>query len=234
MNRTSTGAHLLLVEGIPASGKSTLIDALVREHVAHAPIRRIGTLVSLTQNHTGGPLVPAEDAGTLTKEETVTHLETVGRHVSWLVEAAAQGGMPQPFIVIDTLHITHCVRRELEWEDVAQLDATLAHLWGKLVLLTISPETLWRRLFEGQERAAFRDGYARRFGDSPEAIYRYFLQEQERMQNLCDASAMQTWVVDADRPVTEYVSIIRELWNGESADESCEQPGRLAPDRGDR
>jgi hypothetical protein len=154
--------------------------------------------------------------------------------VSWLVEAAAQGGMPQPFIIIDTLHIAHCVRRELEWEDVAQLDTTLAGLGGKLLLLTISPETLWRRLFEGQERAAFRDGYARRFGDSPEAIYRYFLGEQERMRDLCDLSAMQTWVVDANRRVTEYVSIIQEWWNGESVDGSCEQPGRLATDRGER
>ena len=234
MNRTITGTHLLLVEGIPTSGKSTLIDALVREHVVRAPTRRIGTLVSLTQNHTGGPLVPAEDAGTLTKDETVAHLETVGRHVSWLVETAVQGSMPQPFIVIDTLHITHCVRHEPDWEDVAQLDTTLAGLGGKLVLLTISPETLWRRLFEGRERAAFRDGYARRFGDSPEAIYRYFLQEQERMKDLCDCSEMQTWVVDANRPVTEYVSIIQEWWNGESADGSCEQPRGLAPDRGER
>lgn len=215
MSLTITKTHLLLLEGIPTSGKSTLIDTLIRDHVGRSPLRRIGTLVSLTQNHTGGPLVPAEDAGVLTKAETVAHLEDVGRHVSWLVTAAARGGMPQPFIAIDTLHITHCARREPEWQDVAPLDTALARLGGKLLLLRVSPETLWERLMEDQERAAFRDGYARRFGGSAEEICRYFLAEQERMQALYDASSMQKWVIDANRPMTEYLSQARAIWAGE-------------------
>ena len=60
MNSTITRTRLLLVEGVPTCGKSTLIDALVRDHVACAPVRRIGTLVSLTQDHTGGPLNPED------------------------------------------------------------------------------------------------------------------------------------------------------------------------------
>ncbi len=207
-------SHLLLVEGVPTSGKSTLIDALVRDHVGAAPVRDIRTLVSLTQDHTGGPLNPAEDAGTLSKEDNLSHLHTIGDYLSWLVEAAAQGGMPHPWIVVDTLHLTHCVRRGLEWEDVAALDAILGRVGGKLLFLKVSPETIWSRLFEGPERATFRQGYARHFGRTPEDIHRYFVDEQERMEKLYDASSLSKRIVDADQPLSQYLGIVRDFWAG--------------------
>jgi thymidylate kinase len=206
-------SHLLLVEGIPTSGKSTLIDALVREHVNSAPVRTIRTLVSLTQDHTGGPLNPAEDSGTLTREDTIAHLHAVVEHVSWFVEAAARGGMPQPFIVLDTLHLTNCVRRGPEWEDVRTLDADLARLGGKLLLLKTSPQTAWTRMFDGRpERAAFSEGYARRFGKTPEEIHRYFMHEQVRMENLYEMSSLQKRVIDADQPLANYLGMVRDFW----------------------
>lgn len=213
MEATISHSHLLLVEGIPTSGKSTLIDTLVRDRVASAPIRGIRTLVSLTQNHTWGPLVPAEDAGTLTRQDTIAHLQTVGEHLSWLVRAAARGNMPQPFIVVDTLHITPCVRRGLEWRDVESLDAALAGLGARLLFLRVSAQTVWRRLFEGEERAAFRDGYARRFGKTPEAMHAYFMREQERMERLYEVSSLQKQILHADRPLTQYVGTARDFWS---------------------
>ncbi len=170
--------------------------------------------MSLTQDHTWGPLNPAEDVGTLTKEDTLAHLRTIGDYLSWLVEAAAQGGMPQPWIVVDTLHLTHCVRRGLAWEDVAALDAVLARVGGKLLFLKVSPETIWNRLFEGPERAAFRHGYARRFGKTPEDIHRYFVDEQERMEQLYQASSLWKRIIDADQPLSQYLGTVRDLWAG--------------------
>ncbi len=158
MEAIRTASHLLLIEGAPTSGKSTLIDALVRDHVRSAPVRQIRTLVSLTQDHTGGPLNPAEDAGTLTKEDTLAHLRTIGGSLSWLVQTAAQGGMPQPWIVVDTLHLTHCVRRGLEWEDVEALDAVLARVGGKLLFLRVSPETITPDATTGQSHTQDRHG----------------------------------------------------------------------------
>lgn len=214
MEAPRTASHLLLVEGVPTSGKSTLIDALVRDHVGSAPVRQIRTLVSLTQDHTGGPLNPAEDAGTLSKDDNLSHLHTIGDSLSGLVEAAAQGGMPQPWIVVDTLHLTHCVRRGLEWEEVAALDAALARLGGTLLFLKVSPETILSRLFEGPERAAFRQGYARRFGNTPEDIHRYFMDEQERMEELYEASSLWKRIVDADQPLSQYLGMARDFWGG--------------------
>lgn len=168
--------------------------------------------MSLTQDHTGGPLNPAEDAGTLTKEDNLAYLHTIDGYLAWLVEAAAQGGMPQPWIVVDTLHLTQCVRRGLAWEDVATLDAVLARVGGTLLFLKVSPETIWSRLFEGPERAAFRHGYARRFGRTPEDIHRYFVAEQERMEKLYQASSLWKRNIDVDQPLSQYLGIVRDVW----------------------
>jgi len=214
MEATHPASHLFLIEGVPTSGKSTLIDALVRDHVRSAPVRQIRTLVSLTQDHTGGPLNPAEDAGMLTRDDTFAHLHTIGGYLSWLVEAATQGDMPQPWIVVDTLHLTHCVRRGLEWEEVATLDAVLARVGGKLLFLKVSPETIRSRLFEKPERAAFCQGYARRFGKTPEDIHRYFVDEQERMEKLYEASSLRKRIVDANRPLSQYLGMVRDFWAG--------------------
>jgi GTPase SAR1 family protein len=46
----------LLVEGTSGVGKSTLIDRLLRRHVASVQPRKIRTLVHLAQSHTYGPL----------------------------------------------------------------------------------------------------------------------------------------------------------------------------------
>jgi MoxR-like ATPase len=41
--------HALLVEGVPGIGKSTVIDAMIRRHVASADKTRIRTLLHLSQ-----------------------------------------------------------------------------------------------------------------------------------------------------------------------------------------
>jgi hypothetical protein len=124
--------------------------------------------------------------------------------------------MPQPYIVVDSLHLTHCVRPGVvQWSDVAAFDATLARLGGKLLFLRVSAETVWQRLFENPRRTAFRDGYARRFGKTPEDALHHFLVEQDRMGTLYDASSLRKQVVDADQPLMHYLETVIQFWDSD-------------------
>src|SRR5271170_2315022 len=95
--------HALLVEGVPGIGKSTLIDALIRRHIANAGARKIRAFVHLPQTYTYGPLARGEDAGTLTVADNLRLLERIVGTIEWLHEDLRHSDMPC-FIVIDALH----------------------------------------------------------------------------------------------------------------------------------
>jgi predicted ATPase len=67
----------VLVEGTSGVGKSTLIDALIRRHVASAPPRKLRSVIHLAQSHTYGLLAGREDRGTLTVADNLQHLDRI-------------------------------------------------------------------------------------------------------------------------------------------------------------
>jgi len=99
----------LLVEGTSGVGKSTLIDGLIRRHIGTASPRKIRSLVHLAQSHTYGPLAVREDKG-LTVEDNVRHLERIVSTMEWLHASVQEHTRPWCFVVIDSLHLTHCMR----------------------------------------------------------------------------------------------------------------------------
>ncbi len=83
---------------------------------------KIRTLVHLAQSHTYGPLAVPEDKDTLTVEENVRHLERIVGTLEWLHSSVQEHSRPWCFVLIDTLHLTHCVRPGLVgWQDVADI-----------------------------------------------------------------------------------------------------------------
>lgn len=136
----------LLVEGTSGVGKSTLIDALIRHHVAAAEPRRIRSLIHLAQSHTYGPLAMPEDNLTLTVDENLRHEECIVSLIEWLHASVQEHTRPWCFVVIDTLHLTHCVRPGVvKWNDVESFDRRLAALGCKLLLLQAAAATIWER-----------------------------------------------------------------------------------------
>src|SRR5271163_1393730 len=99
----------LLVEGTSGVGKSTLIDALIRRHVNSSKPRKIRSMVHLAQSHTYGPLALLEDR-TLTVDANLQHLDRIGGLLQWLHENVQEHTRPWCFVLLDTLHLTHCVR----------------------------------------------------------------------------------------------------------------------------
>jgi MoxR-like ATPase len=113
----------LLVEGVPGIGKSTLIDALIGRYVDSVGARKIRTFVHLSQTYTYGPLAPAEDAGLLTVADNLRLLDRIVGILQWL-HADLQHSDKQSFVLIDGLHLTHCIRPGvLTWGDAVASQA---------------------------------------------------------------------------------------------------------------
>ena len=195
---TTAPFKALLVEGTSGVGKSTLIDTLIRRHVEAAQPRKIRTLVHLAQSHTYGPLAVPEDNGTLTAEENVAHLERIVSIVEWLHASVQEHTRPWCFVIIDALHLTHCVRPGVvKWSDVETFDHRLAALGCKLLFLKASPSAIWERGIMPRVNEQFMQ-YARKFGESHEAIHRYFVKEQDVLAELFARSAMPKLLLDSE------------------------------------
>jgi hypothetical protein len=209
----SARARLLLVEGVPAMGKSTLLDRLVRRHVAEAGERQVRTLLHLTQAHTYGPLAPAEDAGTLTRGDNLAHLERVIALLEWLAASVAAEATTKCFALVDTLHLTHCLRPGvLAWQDVDAFDRRLAAIGCKLLLLDADEALIHSRTLEARAGTSFLAYAQRRFATAASELAAHFLRERDAFRRLFAGSAMPKLTLPAGVPVDELAARAWDFW----------------------
>ncbi len=203
----------LLVEGTSGVGKSTLIDALIRRHVAESQPRKIRSLIHLAQSHTYGPLATGEDNGTLTADENIRHLEGIVKHMEWLHASVQEHTRPWCFVIIDALHLTHCVRPGIvKWNDVSLFDERMAALGCRLLFLEVSSSTIWERGIKPRMEEQFIREYARKFGGTHEEIHQYFVQEQDEMARLFSQSGMPKLMVRNEGEFEAKLGAVYEFW----------------------
>ena len=203
----------LIVEGTSGAGKSTLIDALLRRHIESRAPRKIRSLVHLAQSHTYGPLAIAENGGTLTVAQNLTHLDGIVAHLKWLHASVQEHDRPWSFAVLDTLHLTHCVRPGVVmWQDVITVDSRLAALGCKLVFLEASPERSGRaEFFPAATNSSFSNTHAnsdqrsRPFTNTSSA-------NKRRSRNLFEQSAMPKLLLDAKASVESLIEQSYAFW----------------------
>lgn len=204
--------HALLVEGVPGIGKSTLIDALIRRHIESSDPRRIRSFLHLSQSHTYGPLAPAEDRNTLTIETNLQLLDRITQTLEWL-HADLQHCDKPCFVVVDSLHLTHCLRPGiLTWEDAAPIDIRLAAISCKLLLLTGNKDTIWTRTIQGRGDSQFLTQYALKFGQIQQQIYAHFLDEQTKFVHMFGQSVMDKRVFENDGSLDNIVEAAYTFW----------------------
>jgi hypothetical protein len=206
----------LLVEGTSGVGKSTLIDALIRRHVDSSKPRKIRTLVHLAQSHTYGPLAVPEDDGTLTVDANVRHLERMVGMVQWLHASVQEHTRPWCFVIVDTLHLTHCVRPGVvKWSDIEPYDQRLAALGCKLLFLQGTPATIWERGIGPRLDQQFIREYARKFGGTKEEIHSYFVREQEKLVELFSRSVITKRLLQSDGVLDDVLNEALRFWTGD-------------------
>lgn len=208
----------LLIEGTSGVGKSTLIDALLRHHVANSGPRKLRSVIHLAQSHTYGPLATPEDRGTLTVAENLQHLDRILRLMEWLSISVQEHTKPWCFVIVDTLHLTQCVRPgAVGWSDVASMDDRLAALGCKLVSLRASSQRLWERGIEPRKNEQFLLKYAKKFGQTNEEIHAYFVREQEILADLFSKSVMPKRHVANDGGVDSVLAEVYQFWLEDAA-----------------
>ncbi len=208
--------NALLVEGVPGVGKSTVIDALLRRHVESAPPRKLRTLVHLAQTHTFGPLAAPGDAGTLTVEDNRAHLERITGILEWLHAGVEHPAHPPCFVLIDTLHLTHCLRPGVvQWSDVSAFDDRLAAIGCKLLLLRAQAGVIRERSVDARWETSFVQDYAVKFGRTPEELHAYFLREQGRFADMFACSAMPKLEFANDGAAEDLIDEAYGLWRAD-------------------
>lgn len=204
--------HALLVEGVPGTGKSALIDALIRRHVDSSDPGRIRSFLHLSQSHTYGPLAPAEDGRTLTVEANLQLLERLVQMLEWL-HADLQYSDKPCFVLIDCLHLTHCLRPGiLTWEDAVPVDRRLAAIGCKLLLLKGKEETIRSRTIHGRSGSQFLMEYAVKFGETFDKIHAYFVSEQAEFVRMFEQSALEKRMLENDGSLDTIVEEAYGFW----------------------
>ena len=200
-------------------GKSTLIDALIRRHVSASKSRKIRSLVHLAQSHTFGPLAVPEDHGALTVEQNARHLERIVGLIEWLHASVQEHTRPWCFVVVDTLHLTHCVRPGVvKWPDVEPFDQRLAAVECKLVCVQASPSSLWEWGIKPRIHEQFMQ-YAKKFGNTHEEIHEYFVREQQTLATLASQSAMPKLTLKNEGSPERIADEAYRFWNTDFSNE---------------
>lgn len=215
----SRPTRILLVEGVPGTGKTSIINSLVRRYAENTVLIR--SLLHLTQAHTYHPLSPDEPDGpdkiddALAAAQNLAHLERIFDLVSWMASLVSYEQRKVFLCTIDTLHITHCFRPGvLSWERVASFDRRLAGLGCKLLFLRATRETIWERTILGRKDNRFITHYGQRYGESLEEIHSYYAQEQESMLTLVERTRIETKILDCERSVADLSEEAFDYWMG--------------------
>ncbi len=207
----------LILEGISGTGKSFLMDALLRSERYTG--RSCPSSLILSEHQTQRILEKKTREGTLVKKDS---LDLLDGHLSYL--EGLNGKLEQmewcrrnstihriPWL-FERFHLTHVLHYDfLSWSDVKDFDARLSLVNGKICLLTATEEQLDERLFELRDE--HWNSYIKRFGSTRREILNHFLYEQERLIALAEETVLPTLVLNpSDTALPRAVEKVLDFW----------------------
>ena len=167
----------------------------------------------LTQANTYGPLAIDEDHNTLTKEMNIAHLDNIFKLLNWSVTSLKTEHKIKFFGIIDTLHLTHCVRPGvIEWNDIRDYDAKLKGIGCKLIFISAQPQTIWDRGIMPRAHEEFITNYGKKFGKDLHEIHQYFIREQLRLEKIVSSSQLDKIYTQAEDDFETNVEKSYKFW----------------------
>ena len=136
------------------------------------------------------------------------------QNTPWRLHAGVQEHTrPWCFVLVDALHLTHCVRPGVvRWSDVEPFDRRLATLGCNLLFLQGTSATIWERGIKPRADQQFIQEYARKFGRTDEEIHQHFVREQERLIELFSLSVMPKLLLQNDGALDHGLEEAYRFW----------------------
>lgn len=205
----------LVIEGIPGTGKSTLIHHLSR----HPTIsnREFMTFLTYGEEITQRVLEKKHNQGQISKQDNLNLLREIIDPLEnyrdyYQQRWSSSAGYKFAFI-LERFHLTHTTYFEhLDWSDVIEFDRKLARLNTKVCLLTLSRSVM-------KDRIIYRRGeewrnYISRFGTTEEEIIDYYWQVQQQKKKLAAKSKLPVFTVNTSQ-ISERKAVekVINFWN---------------------
>ncbi len=192
----------LILEGVPASGKTTLLKAL-SSHPHFSPLKFPSRII-LSDHHTQRVLEKQNNRGELTPRSALKllcgHADYIRQRRDYLQRIQwCDPDMEAHRLVFmwERFHLSHVLDFDsISWEDVSGIDAQLADLNARHVILRLKRQEMISRIIRERQDQPHWNRYIRRFGATEDAVADHYSRQQEKLLELAERSRIPRQVID--------------------------------------
>ncbi|WP_027338871.1 hypothetical protein [Halonatronum saccharophilum] len=189
----------IVFEGIPGTGKSTIIKNLLKSEKYLE--REFMPFFTYGEDITQRVLEDKHNRGMITKEDNLNLLDDIlaslERYNSYYIDRDwSKDETEHRFgFILERFHLTHSTYfNHIEWRDLEYIDDRLNRLNTKLCLFKMRREVMEERIIES--RCDRWRSYISRFGKTNEEIIDYYYKKQEVKEELVRGSNLESIIID--------------------------------------
>lgn len=187
----------LILEGIPATGKSTILKKLRKDNIGE----KIGCSSSFVYSEeiTQRVLEKKYNEGKTNKSDHVKLLDGILSPLENYKQRFIDRGWSdlQFYYIFERFHMTHASYYSyLGWEDFKEFDHRLQDMSAKVCLLTMKEEVFIPRIIKRKEKGEPWQRYISRYGSTLEEIARHYSCQQQEMIDLMSKTNLPSMQLD--------------------------------------